>query len=55
MSKTPTREQIADLLDKDFTVLEIAYHLRISPAAIYKHIEKYELPLPSEKKREAAS
>lgn len=54
MPKPPTREQVADLIDKGFTVLQISYHLRISPQAVYKHIERYGLKLPSEK-TEAAS
>lgn len=51
MSKTPTREQVADLIDKGFTVLEISYHLRISPQAVYKHIERYGLELPGKKEQ----
>lgn len=49
MADKPTREQVADLIDKGFTVLEIAHHLRISPQAVYKHINRYGLTLPTKK------
>ena len=48
--ETPTRQKVAELIDKGFSVLEIAHHLRISPQAVYKHINRYGLPKPSEVK-----
>lgn len=47
---TPTREKVRELIEMGFTVLEIAHHLRISPQAVYKHINRYGLPKPSEVK-----
>ena len=51
MSEQGTKERVADLLAKGFTVLEIAHHLRISPQAVYKHIKRYDLPLPTEREK----
>lgn len=48
--ETPTRQKVAELIDKGFSVLEIAHHLRISPQAVYKHINRYGLAKPSERK-----
>lgn len=49
-----TKDQIAGHLANGLTVLQIARLLSISPSAIYKHIKRYELALPTEK-AEAAS
>lgn len=46
---TPTRDRVKDLIDQGHTVLEIAHLLRISPQAVYKHLKRYGLPLPSER------
>lgn len=46
---TPTRERVKDLIEKGLTVLEIAHLLRISPQAVYKHLKRYDLPLPSQR------
>ena len=48
--ETPTRQKVAELIDKGFSVLDIAHHLRISPQAVYKHINRYGLAKPSERK-----
>lgn len=45
----PTRERVAELIEKGLTVLEIAHLLRISPQAVYKHVKRYDLALPSER------
>ena len=46
----PTKDRVADLITKGLTVLEIAHLLRISPQAVYKHIRRYNLPLPTKRK-----
>lgn len=51
---TPTREKVRELIEMGFTVLEIAHHLRISPQAVYKHINRYGLPKPSEVKEKVS-
>lgn len=49
MADTPTKEKVRDLLNKGLTVLEVARHLNISPQAVYKHLHKLELELPTQK------
>ena len=51
----PTRQKVAELIDKGFSVLDIAHHLRISPQAVYKHINRYGLAKPSERKERTTS
>lgn len=45
-----TAQKVAEHLAKGLTVLEIARLLSISPSAVYKHIHRYDLTLPSEEK-----
>lgn len=45
----PTHEKVAELIGKGLTVLEVARHLNISPQAVYKHIHRHEIALPSER------
>lgn len=45
--RTYTTAKIADLLEKDMTVLEIARLLGISPQAVYRQIHRHQLELPS--------
>ena len=42
-----TAEKVAEYLDQGLTVLEIARLLNISPAAIYRQINRHGLTLPS--------
>lgn len=44
-----TKDRIAEHLSNGLTVLQISRLLGISPSAVYKHIKRYDLPLPSEK------
>lgn len=44
-----TRDRVAELLEKGMTVLEIARMLNVSPQAVYKHIHRNNLPLPTER------
>lgn len=53
-TETPTREKVAELIDKGFSVLDIAHHLRISPQAVYKHINRYGLTKPTERNGKAS-
>lgn len=49
MAEIPTKDQIADLLGKGHTVLEISRALKISPQAVYKHINRHGLIRPTER------
>jgi len=40
-----TYQKVSELLDKGYTVLEVAHELRISPQAVYKHINKHNLEI----------
>lgn len=42
-----TAQKVAEHLEKGLTVLEIARLLSISPNAVYKHIHRYDLQLPT--------
>ena len=46
-----TKDRVAEHLRNGLTVLEISRLLGISPSAVYKHIRRYGLPLPSERER----
>lgn len=47
--RTDTAARVAELLDKGMTVLEISQLLKISPAAIYKQIDRHGLTLPTQR------
>ena len=44
-----THERVAELIEKGLTVLEVARHLNISPQAVYKHMHRRDIQLPSER------
>jgi len=49
MPDNTTGEKVEELLNKGLTVLEVARHLNISPQAVYGHISRRNIILPSEK------
>lgn len=44
---TDTSQKVAALLGEGHSVLEVARTLHISPQAVYAHIHRYGLPLPT--------
>lgn len=48
-STKATHEKVAELIGKGLTVLEVARHLNISPQAVYKHMHRHDIELPSER------
>lgn len=44
-----TREQVAELIGAGFTVLQVARAIGISPQAVYKHLHRHSIPLPTER------
>lgn len=47
MASENTADKVAELLEKGMTVLEISRVLSISPQAVYKHIHRLGLDLPT--------
>lgn len=49
MPENTTKDKVRELIGKGLTVLEVARHLNISPQAVYKHIHRYDIPLPTDR------
>ena len=46
-----TKDRVSEHLSNGLTVLEISRLLGISPTAVYKHIKRYRMPLPTEREK----